>query len=35
VKWNFREFIRFFEKGLKPFKIQGRFNFEFIPEFVS
>jgi hypothetical protein len=29
------EFIIFFQKGLNPFKIQGRFKFEFVPEFVT
>jgi hypothetical protein len=33
--WNFIEFIRFFWKGLNPFKIQGRFKFEFVPEIVT
>jgi hypothetical protein len=33
--WNFREFIRFFQTGLNPFKIQGIFKFEFVLEFVT
>jgi hypothetical protein len=33
--WNFIEFIRFFQKGLNPFKIHGRFKFEFILEFIT
>jgi hypothetical protein len=33
--WNFGEFIRFLQKCLKPLKIQGRFSFEFVPEFVT
>jgi hypothetical protein len=33
--WNFIEFIRFFQKGFNPFKIHGRFKFEFIPEFIT
>jgi hypothetical protein len=28
--YNFREFIRFFQKGLNPFKILRRFKFEFV-----
>jgi hypothetical protein len=34
-RWNFREFIRFFQKGLDPFKIQGKFKFEFVPEILT
>jgi hypothetical protein len=33
--WNFRKSIRFLQKGLNPLKIQGRFNFEFVPEFTT
>jgi hypothetical protein len=32
---NFEEFIRFFQKGLNPFKIQGRFKIYFFPEFFN
>jgi hypothetical protein len=32
--WNFREFIRFFQKGLNPFKIQARFKFELFLYFI-
>jgi hypothetical protein len=35
MKMNFSEFIRFFQKGLNPLKVQGRFNFEFVPEFIT
>jgi hypothetical protein len=31
-RWNFREFIRFFQKGLNHFKIQEIFKFEFVPK---
>jgi hypothetical protein len=34
-RWNFREFIIFFQKCVDPFKIKGRFKFEFVPEFVT
>jgi hypothetical protein len=34
-RWNFREFIRFFQKCLNPFKILGKFKFEFVPEIVT
>jgi hypothetical protein len=30
-RWTFIEFIRFFQKGLNPFKIWGSFNFDFVP----
>jgi hypothetical protein len=33
--WNFWEFIRFLQKCLNPQKIQGRFNFQFVPEFIT
>jgi hypothetical protein len=33
--WNFRGFIIFFQKGLNLLKLQGRFNFEFVPEFIT
>jgi hypothetical protein len=29
--WNFREFIRFFQKGWNPFKIHGRFKLDWVP----
>jgi hypothetical protein len=32
--WNFRGFIRFFQKGLNPFKIQARFKFELFLDFL-
>jgi hypothetical protein len=34
-RWNFRKFIRFLQKDLNPLKIQVRFNFEFVPEFIT
>jgi hypothetical protein len=34
-RYNFIEFIRFFQKGLKPIKIWGSFKFEFVPEFLT
>jgi hypothetical protein len=32
--WNFTGFIRFFQKGLNPFKIQARFKFELFLDFL-
>jgi hypothetical protein len=32
--WNFREVIRFFQKGSNPFKIQARFKFELFLDFL-
>jgi hypothetical protein len=32
--WNFRGFIRFFQKGLNPFRIQARFKFELFLDFL-
>jgi hypothetical protein len=32
---HFKEYIRFFQKGLNPSKIQGRFKFEFVPKIVN
>jgi hypothetical protein len=34
-RWNLKEFIRFFQKGWNPFKIQGILQFEFVPEFIT
>jgi hypothetical protein len=31
---NFFEFMEFFLKGLNPFKIQARFEFELFPGFL-
>jgi hypothetical protein len=31
---NFGEFMGFFLKGLDPFKIQTKFNFVWLPEFL-
>jgi hypothetical protein len=31
---NFGEFMKFFPKGLNPFKIQTIFNFGLIPRFL-
>jgi hypothetical protein len=33
-RYNFSEFTKFFSKVLNPFKIQERFKFEFVPEFI-
>jgi hypothetical protein len=33
-RYNFSEFTIFFPKGLYDFKIQGKFKFEFVPEFI-
>jgi hypothetical protein len=35
MKMEFYRIYHFFQKGLNPFKIQGRFKFEFVPEFVT
>jgi hypothetical protein len=32
--WNFRGFIRFFQKGLNPFKIKEKFKFELFLDFL-
>jgi hypothetical protein len=32
--WNFRGFIRFFHRGLDPFKIQVRLKFELFLVFL-
>jgi hypothetical protein len=34
-RWNFEEFIRFFQKGLNLFKIRGRFKLYFVPKFLT
>jgi hypothetical protein len=34
-RWNFEEFIRFFQRGLNPFKIRGRFKIYFVAEFLT
>jgi hypothetical protein len=31
---NFSEFMDFFPKGLNPFKIQVRFTFELVADFI-
>jgi hypothetical protein len=33
--WNFENLLDFLQKGLNPLKIHERFNFEFVPEFIT
>jgi hypothetical protein len=35
VDMEFYRIYQIFRKGLNPFKIQGRFKFEFVPETVT
>jgi hypothetical protein len=32
--WNIDDFMRFFSKGLNPFKIQTKFKFELFPRYL-